>query len=235
MRCVSSCLESALADGDTLQPLAWLVCFGTGIAWAACSASSASSGHGQSCAPFQGAALTPWPWEMTIGPLAITRAAFAVAAGVAGIVWPPAAARLAEGAVTSNVALEYGLVGAIVIPSAVLVLVCYGPALVYRIQTCGKKPKKGSVSRMMTGWVVSAVCIVMMPPVLIATIRPVAFLPIKTGTVVLGTCGASTAQGSWLVTAAAYVVTMTLGVPFGALLTFANSSRLPYRVRRLIC
>jgi hypothetical protein len=234
MRCVTSCLESALSDGDTLQPLAWLICFGMLIAWAASSASWSASGHGKSCAPFEGTKFTPWPWEMTIGPLALTRATFALGAGVAGIVWPPAAG-LAEGVVASSVALEHGLTGAILMPISAILLVRYSPALAYRIMACGRKPKKGSVSRMMTGWVVSALCVLMMPPILIATVWPVAFLPMKPGTVVLGGCGASAAQGSWLLAAAAYIATMTLGVPVCAIMAFANSSRLPYKVRRLMC
>lgn len=235
MRCVSTCLESAMSDGDTLQPLAWLLCLGTAIAWAASSLSLPGSGHGQSCTPFADAAFTPWPWEMTIGPLAATRAAFAVGAGVAGIVWPPLAARLAERAVASSVAIEHGLLGAISMSATVGLLVRYSPALTYRVLACGRKPKTGSVSRMMTGWVVSAVCLLMMPPLFIATVRPVAFLPMKSGTVVLGGCGASAAQGSWLVAATAYTVAMTIGIPVFAFVAFANSSRLPYRIRRFIC
>ena len=235
MRCVSACLESALSDGDTLQPLAWLLCFGTAIAWAASSLSLPGSGHGQSCTPFAEAVITPWPWEMTIGPLAATRATFAVGAGVAGIVWPPSAARLSEGAVASSVVLEHGLLGSVLMSTAAALLVRYSPALIYRVLACGRKPRTGSVSRMITGWVVSAVCLLMMPPVFIATARPVAFLPMKSGTVVLGGCGPSAAQGSWLVAAAAYTAAMTLGVPVCAFVAFANSSRLPYRLRRLIC
>ena len=44
MRCVSSCLESSLADGDTLQPLAWLLCFGTLISWGASSGCHRAAG-----------------------------------------------------------------------------------------------------------------------------------------------------------------------------------------------
>lgn len=235
MRCVSSCLESALSDGDTLQPLAWLICFGTIIAWAASSASLSASGHGDSCAPFDGASFTPWPWEMTIAPLALTRATFALGAGIAGIVWPPAATHLAEAAVASSVALEHGLAGATLMSISAILLVRYSPALAYRIMACGRKPKKGSVSRMMTGWVVSALCVLMMPPILIATVRPVAFLPMKAGTVAVGGCGASAAQGSWLLMVASYIAAMTLGVPVCAIVAFANSSLLPYKVRRLMC
>lgn len=185
--------------------------------------------------PSDGAALTPWPWEMTIGPLATTRAAFGAGAGVAGILWPPGAKGLAERAVTTSMALDYGLLGAFLVPSVAALLVCYSPALAYRVLACGKRPKQGSVSRKMTGWVASALCMVMIPPVFIATVRPVAFLPMKSGTIVLGGCGVSAAQGSWLVAAAAYVAAMTVGVPVCGLAAFASSSRLPHRVRRLIC
>jgi hypothetical protein len=235
MRCVSSCLESSLADGDTLQPLAWLLCFGTLISWGASSASLPAAGHGQDCEPFEGAVATPWPWEMTFAPLATTRGALAVGAGVGGIIWPPAGARLAEGAVASSVALEHGLIAATAMSFAAVLFVRYSPAVVYRIFACGRAPREGSVTRKMTGWVVSAVCMLLVTPVLIATIRPAAVLPMKSGTLLLGGCGASAAQGAWLVQAASYVAAMTVGVPVCACAAFACSARLPFSLRRLVC
>lgn len=242
MRGVTSCLEGALSDGDTLQPLAWLACIGTAISWIATSFNKnvKSSGHGANCSPSEDALWFPYAWELTVCPLAAIRSTLAAGAGAVAVVFPPAAPQLVELATTSTIATDYGLLGAISTTIMCVLIVRMTPSIVHKVMHLmlgggwARTPKDGetTVTRMMTGWVVCGFCAVLMPPVFLATIRPVAFLPMPVKAVLLGGCGVTTAQGSWVVGAGVYVAGMTVGAPTCAMLGFALSSRLPWSLRK---